>query len=334
MSATTAPPSRETAYLDRPVVLALAPTAAEMPLVSNGPASRGTVLRGAASRLADYVELTKPRIAVMVLLTVTVGYTLACEGNWQLPVVAATLLGVALVASASNALNQYLERFSDAAMPRTAGRPLPGGTMTPREVLVFGVACGGAGTLWLALTVNGLTSLLTLCTLLLYVGVYTPLKPRTSLCTTVGAVPGALPPVLGWAAARGSLDPGALALFAVLFLWQFPHFLAIGWLYRKQYDAAGLQMLPKNRSDRVVGLFAVTYALVLVPASLLPRAFGLAGDVYVVTAVLLGLMYLAGAVRFAMTESRTSAKGLLLTSLIYLPSLLLVLTFDHLRLLM
>ncbi len=339
MSATTTRSSQETGYVERPAALVLAPTAPQIPAVSSGTVSSGTVssvtvARGAVSRLADYVELTKPRIAVMVLLTVTVGYTLACEGNWQLPLVAATLLGVALVASGSNALNQYIERFSDAAMPRTAGRPLPGGTMTAREVLVFGVACGATGTLWLALAVNGLTALLTLCTLLLYVGVYTPLKPRTSLCTAIGAVPGALPPVLGWAAARGTLDPGAVALFAVLFLWQFPHFLAIGWLYRKQYDAAGLQMLPQNRSNRVVGLLAVTYALVLIPASLLPRLFGLAGDFYAATAVLLGLLYLAGAVRFAMTESQTSARGLLLTSLAYLPGLLLVLTFDHLRLLM
>ncbi len=332
MSATTAPPSQEAAYLDRPAssaALVLGPAAPQMPIVP-----RGAVSRGVGTRFSDYVELTKPRIAVMVLLTVTVGYTLGCEGNWQLPIVAATLLGVALVAAGSNSLNQYLERLSDAAMPRTAGRPLPGGTMTPREVLVFGVICGGAGTLWLAVMVNGLTALLTLCTLLLYVGVYTPLKRRTSLCTAVGAVPGALPPVLGWAAARGSLDPGAIALFSILFLWQFPHFLAIAWLYRSEYDAAGLQMLPKNRSDRVVGLMAVTYAVVLIPVSLLPRTSGLAGDFYAVTAVLLGLLYLAGAARFAMAESRTTARGLLFTSLIYLPGLLLVLTFDHLRLLM
>ncbi|MBX3437530.1 MAG: heme o synthase [Planctomycetaceae bacterium] len=286
------------------------------------------------SRLADYAELTKPRISIMVLLTVIVGYTMGCEGNWQLSVLLSTLLGVSLVASGSSALNQYLERFSDAAMPRTAGRPLPRGTLSPWEVAAFGIACGLSGTVWLALTVNMLTALLTLATLLLYVAVYTPLKRRTSLCTAVGAVPGALPPVLGWAAAQGTLDAGAFSLFAVLFLWQFPHFLAIAWLYREQYERAGLKMLPRHRSPRIVGLLAVTYAVVLIPASLLPHAATLTGDLYAAAAVLLGIIYLAGAVLFAVRESRSAARGLLFVSLIYLPCLFLVMTFDRLRLLM
>lgn len=287
-----------------------------------------------AARLGDFAELTKPRISVMVLVTVTVGYTLATHGNWQWHVLLPALLGVALVASASSAWNQWIERRTDARMDRTADRPLPSGRLTGAEVFAFGMFCAIAGTLTLATLVNATTALLTLMTLVLYVGVYTPLKRHTSLCTAIGAIPGALPPVLGWTAAGGALDEGALALFAILFLWQFPHFLAIAWLYRQQYDGAGLQMLPRNRSTRVVGLLAVTYAAVLIPASLLPRSVALAGDLYLVAAVVLGLMYLVGAIRFALQESRTSARGLLLISLIYLPALLLVLTFDHLRLLM
>lgn len=298
------------------------------------PLSMSDLSAAVISRLADYVELSKPRIAVMVLLTVVVGYTVGCEGNWQLTVIVPTLLGVALVASGSSALNQYLERTTDARMPRTAGRPLPIGSLTAAEALAFGLTCGTVGTLWLAVTVNGLTALLTLATLVLYAGVYTPLKRRSSLCTAVGAVPGALPPVLGWAAARGSLDAGAFALFAILFLWQFPHFLAIAWLYRDQYDAAGLKMLPRRRTSRIVGLLAVTYAVALIPVSLLPPSVAMAGDLYAVIAVLFGLMYLAGAMQFALRGDRTSARGLLWTSLIYLPGLLTVMTFDHLRLLM
>lgn len=287
-----------------------------------------------ASRLADYLELTKPRISVMVLLTVAVGYTLGCEGAWSLAVLVPTLIGVALVASGSSALNQFIERFSDAEMPRTAGRPLPSGRLAAGEVLAWGILSGVIGTIWLAMAVNPLTAILTLSTLVLYVAVYTPLKRRTSLCTAVGAIPGALPPVLGWAAARGSLDGGAFALFAILFLWQFPHFLAIAWLYRDQYDQAGLKMLPQNRSTQVVGLLAVTYAIALIPISLLPQTAALAGNFYVGAALLLGLLYLAGAVQFVWRGTRTSARGLLFVSLIYLPGLLLALTFDHLRLLM
>src|SRR5690606_6059512 len=194
--------------------------------------------------------------------------------------------------------------------------------------------CAVGGGVLLATLVNVTTAVLTLLTLVMYVGLYTPLKRHTSLCTAIGAIPGALPPVLGWTAGGGAMDLGALALFAILFLWQFPHFLAIAWLYRHQYEGAGLKMLPRNRTSRIVGLLAVTYAVVLIPASLLPQAATLAGDLYLVAAIGLGLMYLVAAVHFAWQETRTSARRLLFASLIYLPTLLLVLTFDHLRLLM
>lgn len=297
---------------------------------------RSTTLPWSAvsARLADYVELTKPRISAMVLVTVTVGYTLATHGNWQWGVLVPALIGIALVASASSAWNQWYERRTDARMHRTANRPLPAGRLSGAEVAMFGLLCAISGGVLLATRVNAITAVLTLLTLVLYVGLYTPLKRHTSLCTTVGAIPGALPPVLGWTAGGGALDLGALALFAILFLWQFPHFLAIAWLYRQQYEGAGLKMLPHHRASRIVGLLAVTYAVVLIPASLLPQAAMLAGDLYSMAAIGLGLIYLAAAIRFAWQETRTSARGLLFASLIYLPAVLLVLTFDHLRLLM
>jgi protoheme IX farnesyltransferase len=169
--------------------------------------------------------------------------------------------------------------------------------------------------------------------LLMYVGVYTPLKRYTSFCTAVGAVPGALPPVLGWTAAGGSLDAGALALFGILFLWQFPHFLAIAWMYREDYRLGGLRMLPRRQDGGIVGRLAVTYALVLIPVSLLPHTAGLAGETYVLTAIILGLGYLFASIAFAFDESRKRAKRLLWASLIYLPLLLAALTIDHWRLL-
>lgn len=297
--------------------------------------SRAPFASALAARLADYLVLTKPRISLLVLLTVSAGFALGNAGLAQAGVLPHALLGIALVAAASSALNQLLERDSDERMRRTANRPLPAGRLSPREVLLFGLVSGAFGTLYLATFVNWLTATLTASTLLLYVAAYTPLKRRTSLATAVGAIPGALPPVLGWTAAGGTLDRGAFALFAVLFLWQFPHFLAIAWMYRDEYARAGLRMLPLNGSTpRVVGLLAVGYSLALVPLSLLPATAGLAGPVYAVTAIVLGLGYLLAAVRFAMQETRETARQLLWTSLAYLPALLCVLVWDHWRLLM
>ncbi len=285
-------------------------------------------------RLADFAELAKLRISTMVLVTVTVGYTLASQGAWQLSVLLPTLLGVTLTAAASSGLNQLLERKTDGLMARTLNRPLPAGRMRPIEVLAFSGLCAVAGLALLLLLVNQTTAVLTGLTLVLYVGLYTPLKRRTSLCTALGAIPGAIPPVLGWTAAGGALDQGALSLFAILFLWQFPHFLAIAWLYRHQYEQAGLRMLPARRATHLVGLLAVTYAVALIPVSLLPRHTGLAGDLYQAMALLLGLGYAWAAVRFARHECVASARWLLWASLIYLPTLLLTLMLDHWRLLL
>jgi protoheme IX farnesyltransferase len=287
-----------------------------------------------SARLADYLELTKPRIAVMALVTVTVGYTLAGAGQWEVAPLLHALFGIALVAASSSALNQLFERRTDAEMVRTANRPLPAGRLLPAEALLFGVGTGVLGAVYLALCVNPATALLALATLVLYAGVYTPLKKHTSLCTAVGAVPGALPPVLGWSAAGGELNAAAFALFAILFLWQFPHFLAIGWLYREDYRRAGLRMLPASEpAPRITGFLSVAYALCLLPASLLPRHFGLAGDGYLLAALVLGAGYNLCAVRFLANESPRTARGLLWSSLVYLPLLLLALTWDHLRLL-
>lgn len=288
-------------------------------------------------RLSDYLELAKPRIAAMALLTVLVGYTLG-GGAWNPASLSRMLLGIGLVAAASGAFNQLIERRTDALMARTANRPLPTGRLQPAEVALFGVACASIGVSLLYFTVNPTTALLAALTLALYVGAYTPLKRYTALSTAVGAIPGALPPILGWTASGAELDWAAFSLFVVLFVWQFPHFLAIAWLYRRDYAAAGLRMLPggafaHDRPRSVAGFLACGYAAVLVPVSLLPGQLELAGGPYRVAALLLSLGYLAAAVRFAWHESRETARGLLYSSLVYLPALLAVLTWDHLRLL-
>jgi protoheme IX farnesyltransferase len=306
------------------------PSASAYIPVEAAPADRAVL----SARVADYLELVKPRIAAMVLLTVTVGFTLGSGGAWKLTALASALVGIGLVAAASGALNQLIERRTDALMARTANRPLPAGRLQPWEVAAFGIVCGAAGLSLLFLQVNPTTALLSLLTLVLYVTAYTPLKRYTALSTAVGAIPGALPPVLGWTASGAELGWEAFSLFAVLFLWQFPHFLAIAWLYRDDYAAAGLRMLPGGNPRRgLTGLSASVYAAALVPVSLMPGHVALAGGSYRMAALLLGLGYLAAAVRFFANESRETARGLLFCSLVYLPVLLSVLTWDHLRLL-
>ncbi len=288
----------------------------------------------ATARLADYLLLMKPRISLLVLLSVSAGYALGSTEGWRMALLGHALFGIALVATASSAFNQWLERESDALMARTQNRPLPSGRLSPAEVVLFGLVTGLSGIAWLAVFVDAVTAVLASLTLVLYVGVYTPLKRRTSFGTAVGAIPGAMPPVLGWAAAGAPLDAGAFSLFALLFLWQFPHFLAIAWIYRDQYARAGLKMLPaRGQTPRVTGLMAVGYALALLPLSLFPAACGLAGNAYLAVALLLSLAYLAAAVRFAKCESLPTARGLLLTSLVYLPLLLITLVWDHFSLL-
>jgi heme o synthase len=286
--------------------------------------SRGVAL----ARMHNYLVLAKPRIAVMVLLTVALGYALGSTGPtgwgmWH------AVLGIGMTAVASGALNQWWERDTDARMGRTARRPLPSGTLSPTEALVFGGALGLCGTAYLALAVNPLTAILAAATLVIYTAVYTPMKRVNSLALVVGAIPGAMPPVLGWTASGRGLDAGAAGLFLILFFWQFPHFLAIATMYRDEYARAGLKMLPEGRLSKQVGWLGVAYALALVPISLQPTLCGLAGPVYAGCALVLGLGYLAASVRFARDESRLNARKLLLVSIAYLPALLSVLVADH-----
>lgn len=286
------------------------------------------------SRFADYLELTKPRIATLALVTVTIGYMLGSAGEWQAIPLLHALLGIGLVAASSSAINQWWERYTDQRMKRTENRPLPAGRLSPSEVLTFGIVTGIVGVAYLIIAVNLLCAILALTTLVLYAGIYTPLKRYTSFCTAIGAIPGALPPVLGWVAATNSLSNEAFALFGILYMWQFPHFLAICWLYQDDYADAGLRMLPAMKpSPGITGWLCVAYAVALIPVSLLPSHLAMAGDRYLFVAVLLGLAYLYSAFRFLRNESATTARQLIYTSLVYLPLLLLMLTWDHWQLL-
>ncbi|MBP7588282.1 MAG: heme o synthase [Thermoanaerobaculia bacterium] len=282
-------------------------------------------------RPADWVELTKPRITLLVTLTTAAGFALASERPLDLPKFAATLVGTALVAAGSSAWNQYVERETDQLMRRTASRPLPGGRMIAEHALAFGGLLSVSGLLVLWLLVNPLTAAIGLATLFAYVAVYTPMKRRSSLATLIGAIPGAAPPVMGWTGASGALDLGGWLLFAILFLWQLPHFLSIAWLYRDDYRRAGMPLLTVNDPDgRRTGRQAVLYALTLVPVSILPSAVGITGAVHLAGALLFGLAFLASAVLFAREQSVPTARRLLLTSVCYLPAVFSVAVFDHL----
>lgn len=276
--------------------------------------------RGLA-RAWDYIELTKPKISALVLLTVAVG---AFIGAWSLPNVARllhTLLGTALVAASASAWNQWLEKDRDALMPRTAARPLPAGRLTNAEVLTFGTATLILGLVWLVAWVNVTAAALGLLTWISYVCVYTPLKTQTVHNTAVGAVGGALPAMIGWAAVDGQFGLAAATLFLVIYLWQFPHFMAIAWLYRDQYEAAGMKMLPSADSTaKAAARQALAAALVLVPVSLVPIVAQAAGPVYLAAAVVLGACYVVASARFFARRQETTARGLLRVSLFYLPA--------------
>jgi protoheme IX farnesyltransferase len=284
----------------------------------------------APTRLADYLELTRPRIAVMALFTVAVGVLLAAGRDLQPAVLFHTLLGTALVAAGASALNQWLERHSDALMRRTENRPLPAGRLQPMEVVAFGGLLGAGGVAYLALALpHPAAAVVAAVTFLSYVAVYTPLKALTPLNTLIGAVPGALPPVIGWCAARGTLTFDAVALFLIVFLWQVPHFLAIAWIYRADYGRAGLKMLPvvDRTGDRTAWNMTV-FCLALIPVSLGPVLSGSAGWVYLAGAVPLGLAFLASARRFARQRTDRQARRVLRASLVYLPGLLAFLLLD------
>jgi protoheme IX farnesyltransferase len=284
------------------------------PAASSRPATAGTAL--------DYLALTKPRLNLLVVFTSAVGYHLAVPAADSYQPMALTALGTALVAGGAAVLNQLYERDTDALMLRTRLRPLPAGRVTPGDARTFGAALAVAGISLLALGANLLAAFLALATLVSYIGIYTPMKRRSPASTLVGAVPGALPALIGWAAAHNAATIGGWALFAIVFLWQIPHFMAIAWMYRDDYARAGFPMLPVIEPDgRRAGRQAVLFTAALLPASLLPVAAGIAGAVYVGVAVVLGLALLAAAVRFAAARSDDSARLLFYGSITYLPLL-------------
>ncbi len=285
----------------------------------------------AVPRLADFVALTKPRLNLLVLVTTLAGLYLASPAGVEVTLLVNTLVGTALVAGGAAALNQVWERRTDALMRRTSTRPLPRGRLGTGEGASFGVVLSAIGLAQLAIAVNATAAAVAGWTLISYVLVYTPLKLRTPLATLVGAIPGALPPVIGWSAATGRISLEALVLFGIVFFWQMPHFLAIAWLYRDDYANAAIPLLPVLEPDgRRTGQQALVYSAALWPVSLLPAAVGLAGVPYMMVATVLGLLFVWLALRFARARSMATARALFLFSITYLPLLLGALVADRL----
>jgi protoheme IX farnesyltransferase len=287
-------------------------------------------LSGSRSRAVDFLVLSKPRLNLLVVLSAMAGYYLGAGNSVDLIVLAHTVLGTALVAAAASAFNQVAERDLDARMDRTRLRPLPDGRLSAGDALWFGVAAALVGLVALAVGANLLAAAVALATLVSYVFVYTPLKRRTPLATVVGAVPGALPPMIGWAAAREALPLPAWVLFGIVFLWQMPHFLAIAWMYRDEYARAAIPLLPVIEPDgRSTGRQVILYSTALVPFSALPAVTGLAGPIYVAGAFVLGAMLLALGCRFAGSRTAADARRLFLGSIIYLPLLWILMIADR-----
>ncbi len=274
-------------------------------------------------------ELTKARLTALVLITTLTGYFVARTGAGDWLAGVNVLLGTGLLAAGAAALNEWWERDLDRLMGRTAGRPLPSGQMEPGLALVLGLTAALGGVAYLALVINGLTALLGALALVSYVLVYTPLKRRTMLNTFVGAIPGALPPLMGWTAARGEIDIGGLALFGILYFWQIPHFMAIAWLYRDEYARAGFRMMPVvDPAGRATGWSALICAALLLATSLVPVGVGLAGPAYALGALALGSAFLVAAARFTRARERRDARLVFFASIVYLPLLLGLLMFD------
>jgi protoheme IX farnesyltransferase len=284
-----------------------------------------------ATGLGDYFALTKPRLNFLVVATSAAGYYLGSGGGIDVLSMAEAVAGTALVAGGAAVLNQLYERDTDALMRRTRLRPLPAGRVAPADARIFGLALSVGGLVLLAARANWLSAALALATLLIYLVIYTPMKRRTSVATLVGAVPGALPAIIGWTASHGSIASGGAALFAIVFLWQIPHFMAIAWLYRDDYGKAGFPMLPVvDPEGRRAGRQAVWYAAALVPVSVVPASIGLAGSIYFAAALVLSIALLVLAVRFASTRSDASARALFLGSISYLPLVWIIMIGDKL----
>ncbi|MBA2258959.1 MAG: protoheme IX farnesyltransferase [Acidobacteria bacterium] len=284
--------------------------------------SSGAVLTAGHARGADFLTLAKPRLNLLVVASTMVGYVMGGGLISDVPLMALTFIGTALVAGGASAFNQVFERVADGQMRRTRLRPMADGRLNPLEGLIFASVTSTAGLALLATGVNVLSACVAAATLITYVAIYTPLKPVTSFSTVIGAIPGALPPVIGWAAVQNALTPGAWILFGIVFLWQLPHFLAIAWMYREDYARAGFPMLPVIEPDgRSTARQSVLYAAALLPMSLMPTLAGLTTSTYFVGALVLTLLFVGLAVRFAMTRSAGDARRLFFGSITYLPLL-------------
>jgi protoheme IX farnesyltransferase len=296
-------------------------------MASTYPISPPVRFQTSASKLRDFYTLTKPEVNLLILMTTSAGYYLGSRGLFHFAGLINTLVGTLMVASGTATLNQWMERVWDGQMRRTADRPLPSGRLSSPAALIFGLLLSAGGGLYLALTVNSLSALLATTTLLSYLLVYTPLKRKTALCTMLGAIPGAMPTLIGWAGASGEIDRHAMGLFAVLFLWQFPHFLAIALMYRDDYVRAGYRMLPRFDLDSTFTrgeILAFTVALVI--TTMLPL-MGKAGPVYQVAMALSGIFFLYHALKLTRSASKALASRLVHASVIYLPAVLAIMMF-------
>lgn len=282
------------------------------------------------SRSLGYISLTKPDVSFLVVITTLAGYALGTVGPLDWARMAHTVLATTLVAAGTSSLNHYLERDLDARMRRTASRPLPLGVLAPAEALWFGVALVVVGVVDLLLATNPLAAALAFSTSILYLGLYTPLKTRTTWCTAIGAIPGALPPLIGWVAASGSLSTGGWILFGILFLWQFPHFHAIAWMYREDYARAGIRMLPVVDPEGRATFSQILWgAAILVPFSLLGAVAGLGGPAYFFSALVLGLMLVEVCVWASANRTNARAKWLMHATVLHLPVLLGLMILDR-----
>lgn len=301
----------------------LAPVAEFETTPSAGPSRRLQV------KVQDYIDLTKPRITWLILMSTAVGYYFGHHGYWSFWALLHTVVGTGLVASGTAALNQWYEREADGQMRRTQARPLPSGRLSAKRALWFGIALASAGGLELGLRLNWLASGLCISTLLMYLFAYTPLKQKTWWSTTVGAFPGAMPPLIGYAAAADRLTAEAWVLYAILFVWQFPHFYAIAWMYRDDYARAGIRMLPVvEPGGESTARQILLYSLLLIPISVLPQWMGMTGTLYTVGAIAMGLLFLYSGVQVSLERTKARARKVLLVSVLYLPVVYCLMVLD------
>jgi protoheme IX farnesyltransferase len=306
-------------------------TILQTPAESTLPASADADQVRRASRVGEFVELTKPRLTMLSVLTTLAGFYMGTVGELEIMLLVHTLLGTLMVGGGCGALNMYVEREHDAMMRRTMTRPIVSGRISPIEALIFGLILAIGGIIYLGIAVNPLTAILAAATVVSYVMLYTPMKRLSTLNTIVGGIPGALPPVMGWTAVQGSLGPEAVSLFGILFFWQMPHFLALAWMYRHDYERAGYKMLSVIDHDgSSTSRQILLYTAALLPVSLIPTTLMIAGNIYFIGALILGVAFLALCVMLAITRKNKHAKYIFYYSLLYLPVLLIIMVLDRL----